>query len=196
MSKQYDHAYFEHWYRRRMIQAPGALARKVALAVASAEYYLGRPVRSVIDIGCGEGRWRAALRAIRPGLDYLGVDSSEYAVARYGRTRQLRLARFGQLDCLRFGPSADLLVCSDVLHYIPSAELRRGLSGFSELCHGVAFIEAFCRGDDIEGDLDGYIARPASLYRQAMSSAGFTAAGAQLWLAPAISADTMALERS
>lgn len=196
MSKQYDSAYFEHWYRRRVIQSPGALARKVALAVASAEYHLGRPLRSVIDVGCGEGRWRAPLRALRPSLDYLGIDSSEYAVLRYGRSRNLRLARFGQLDCLRIGASADLLVCSDVLHYLPNAELQRGLSGFAEMCHGVAFIEAFCRGDDIEGDLEGYIARPASFYRNAMSKAGFTAAGAHLWLAPAIAAHAMALERS
>ncbi|MDX2299522.1 MAG: class I SAM-dependent methyltransferase [Xanthomonadaceae bacterium] len=195
MSKQYDRHYFEHWYRRRVIQSPGALARKVALAVASAEYHLGRPLRSVIDVGCGEGRWRAALRALRPNLDYLGIDSSEYAVARYGRTRNLRLARFGQLDCLRFGASADLLVCSDVLHYLPGAELRRGLSGFAEMCHGVAFVEAFCRGDDIEGDLEGYIARPARFYRNAMRKAGFTAAGAHIWLAPAVAAEAMALER-
>lgn len=194
MSKQYDHAYFDHWYRRRIIQTPGALARKVALAVASAEYYLGRPVRSVIDVGCGEGRWRAPLRALRPNIDYLGVDSSEYAVARFGRTRRLRLARFGQLECLRLGPSADLLVCSDVLHYIPSVELRRGLSGFVELCHGVAWIEAFCRSDDIEGDLDGYIARPASFYRRVLADAGFVAAGAQTWLAPSVAVNAMALE--
>src|SRR3546814_18282444 len=79
----------------------------------------------------------------------LCIDSSEYAVRRYGRSRNLKLARFGQLDSLRFGPSVDLLVCSDVLHYLPSAELKRGLSGFAELCHGVAFIEAFCRCDEI-----------------------------------------------
>lgn len=194
--KTYDRDYFDRWYRRRGIQAPGVLARKAALAVATAEYYLGRPLRSVIDVGCGEGRWRAALHAIRPGIDYLGIDSSDYAVRRYGRSRNLRLARFAQLDSLRFGPSADLLVCSDVLHYLPSAELKRGARGFAEMCHGVAFIEAFCRGDDIEGDLDGYIARPASFYRRALNEAGFTDAGAQIWLAPAVAAEAMALERA
>lgn len=196
IAKAYDRDYFDRWYRKRAIQAPGVLARKAALAVASAEYYLGRPLRSVIDVGCGEGRWRAALHAIRPGIDYLGIDSSEYAVRRYGRSRNLRLARFAQLDSLRFGPSADLLVCSDVLHYLPSAELKRGMSGFAEMCHGIAFIEAFCRGDDIEGDLDGYIARPASFYRRALSDAGFTDAGALIWLAAPVAADAMALERA
>lgn len=195
-SKTYDRDYFDRWYRKRAIQAPGVLARKAALAVASAEYYLGRPLRSVIDVGCGEGRWRAALHALRPGIDYLGIDSSEYAVRRYGRSRNLRLARFAQLDSLRFGPSADLLVCSDVLHYLPSAELKRGLRGFAEMCHGIAYVEAFCRGDDIEGDLDGYIARPASFYRRALSDAGFTDAGAQIWLAAPVAADAMALERA
>jgi hypothetical protein len=38
----------------------------------------------VLDIGCGEGIWRAPLRSLRPGIEYLGLDSSEYAIARYG----------------------------------------------------------------------------------------------------------------
>jgi hypothetical protein len=47
------------------------MARKVALAVASAEYYLERPIRSVLDIGCGEGAWRAPLLKLRPKVEYL-----------------------------------------------------------------------------------------------------------------------------
>src|SRR4029453_13475371 len=35
MTKQYDRAYFDHWYRRRGIGDARRLARKVALAVAT-----------------------------------------------------------------------------------------------------------------------------------------------------------------
>ena len=53
MPKVYDRAYFEKWYRhpRHAVGSKQELARKVALAVAVAEYYLGRPVDSVLDVG-------------------------------------------------------------------------------------------------------------------------------------------------
>ena len=38
--KHYDAAYFQHWYRRGDIGGPARLARKVQLAVATAEYYM------------------------------------------------------------------------------------------------------------------------------------------------------------
>ena len=57
MTKSYDRHYFQHWYRDQAIHDPRRLARKVALAVAVAEHHLERPVRSVLDIGCGEGAW-------------------------------------------------------------------------------------------------------------------------------------------
>src|SRR5690606_26687004 len=57
MDKTYDQAYFDRWYRDGGIGGRQRLARKVALAVATAEYHLERPLKSVLDIGCGEGAW-------------------------------------------------------------------------------------------------------------------------------------------
>ena len=47
--KIYDKAYFDKWYRdgRHRVISSGVLARKAALAVGLAEYYLGRPIRNV-----------------------------------------------------------------------------------------------------------------------------------------------------
>jgi SAM-dependent methyltransferase len=196
--KQYDRRYFDRWYRHPAQRVAGrqALERKVRLAVSMTEYYLGRPLRSVLDVGCGEGTWRAPLLKLRPGLAYRGIDPSEYAVARYGTRRNLQQVRFGQLEHLRFGPPVDLLVCCDVMHYVPTPELRRGLSGFAELCGGVAWIDVFCREDDPVGDRDGYIARRASWYRRAFADAGFSACGSHGWLSAALGAEASALERS
>src|SRR5690606_17769850 len=133
--------------RRGGIGGGARLARKVLLAVATAEYHLERPIRSVLDIGCGEGAWRAPLSRLRPRAAYLGFDSSAYAIARYGRARNLHFARFGDFAQLRPCPPADLLICSDLLHYLPTRELDRGLPALAELCGGVAFIEVFTRGD-------------------------------------------------
>lgn len=192
--KRYDAAYFQRWYRDLGSDHRGALARKVALAVALAEFHLERPVRSVLDVGCGEGAWRAPLLKLRPGLHYQGVDSSEYAVSRYGRARNIALAGFGQLGQLRFGAPVDLLVCSDVIHYVPTAELRRGLSGFTEHCSGVAFLDLYTKEDAITGDLRGFLPRRAADYRRWFAEAGLKACGSQAYLAPALQAKAAALE--
>ena len=196
MTKTYDRHYFEHWYRRSG-HASGRVAltaRKAAFALSMAEYYLGRPVRTVLDVGCGEGAWRAPLLRLRPRLAYRGVDSSEYAVARFGRTRNLALVGFGQLEHVRFGAPVDLLVCSDVLHYVPSAELVRGLSAFTELCGGVAFIDLYTKGDAISGDLRGFQARTAAWYRKRFQAAGLTPCGSNGYLTPALVHEATALE--
>jgi len=195
--KNYDGEYFQRWYRQRSQprQARERLERKVALAVAVAEYHLDRPLRNVLDIGCGEGAWRKPLRALRPGVQYLGFDSSEYAVARFGRTRNIHYARFGDFQRLRPCEPVDLLVCSDVVHYLGARELRRGLSGFAELCRGVAFIDLFCRGDGFTGDTEGFHARPAAWYRTLFSDCGLVACGSHAYLSPVIEGVTAALER-
>lgn len=194
MGKHYDRHYFDRWYRERRIARPSALRRKVALAVATAEYHLERPLRSVLDVGCGEGAWRAPLLRLRPTLHYLGLDTSRYAVERFGRKRNLRPGAFGDLAEQRFDARFDLLVCADVLHYLDDDEIRRGLSGLADLCHGVAFIEVYCAEDDVEGDLHGFHPRPAGWYRNAFADAGLVACGNHAYLMPACAERATALE--
>lgn len=192
MVKQYDQAYFDRWYRnpRERVKDPGEFVRKVRLALSMAEYYLGRPVESVLDVGCGEGHWRAPLLAARPGLRYLGVDASSYVVQRFGRQRNLHRVAFAELPMLAeragslFGGAAtvDLLVCSDVIHYLSARDLALGLPAFAQLCQGVAWIEMFCRGDQFVGDDDGFIARPREWYRRTMARHGWLALGSNGWL--------------
>ena len=194
MEKTYDRAYFDRWYRRGGIGGAQRLARKVALAVATAEYHLERPLRTVLDIGCGEGAWRAPLLKLRPKARYLGFDSSEYAVTRHGASRNLHYAHFGDFAQLRPVPPVDLLVCSDVLHYLSTRELDKGLPGLAELCGGVAFLETFTREDAAVGDEHDFMRRPARFYRQRFEALGFTPLGSHCWLAPALQGTTTALE--
>lgn len=194
--KQYDRAYFDHWYRRQDMGNGKRLVRKVQLAVAMAEYHLERPIQSVLDIGAGEAVWRAPLLKLRPKLDYIGFDSSEYAVARFGRSRSLHYARFGDFQYLRPCPPVDLLICSDVLHYLDSRELNRGLPGLAELTGGVAFLETFSAEDQAIGDEDGFHSRPANWYRQRFRRAGFVQIGSHGWLGPALASHAAALEHA
>jgi len=196
--KSYDRAYFDRWYRdpRHRVRASGETRRKVAMIVAMAEYYLGRPVSNVLDVGCGEGVLRAPLRKLRPDIEYLGLDSSEYVVNRFGRSRNLRLVRFADLAELRFDRRFDLIICSDVVHYLRAPELVRGLSGFAELLAGLAFIELFTSRDPVDGDKAGFLSRSPSWYRQRFAQAGLMACGSHCYLGPHLMHSVSALERA
>ena len=128
MTKQYDRAYFDRWYRSGDIGGPARLARKVALAVATAEYHLERPLRTVLDIGAGEAAWRAPLLKLRPKIQYLGFDASDYAVSRYGRARNLHHARFADFAMLRGrGSGLGAVIVTRLLQY--AADRVRRASG-------------------------------------------------------------------
>lgn len=198
MPKTYDRAYFDKWYRdpRHAVASAAELKRKVALAVAQAEYYLGRPLRNVLDVGCGEAPWRAPLRALRPGVAYRGLDASAYVVARYGRSRNVGLASFGQLEHLRFEERFDLIVCTDVLHYLRPAEIRAGLAGIGEMLEGVAFLEVFTSRDDVVGDREGFFSRPPAWYLRQFAHAGLLPCGSHCYLGPRLERHVAALERA
>ena len=117
-TKRYDRAYFDRFYRkeRKRVHSRAAVERKVRLALAAAEFMLGREVRTVLDVGAGEGAWQPILARMRRGIRYLGVDPSEYAVARYGASRNLRLGSFDGLDAARVGKGFDLILCADVMN--------------------------------------------------------------------------------
>ena len=198
MPKTYDRAYFDKWYRNseHAVGSTAALKRKVAMVVAQAEYYLGRPIRNVLDVGCGEGTWRAPLRALRPGIHYRGLDASEYVAMRYGRSRNIGLATFGQLAELRFDTRFDLIVCTDVLHYLKPAEIRAGLVGIGEMLEGIAFLEVFTTLDDVDGDREGFFARAPAWYLRAFREVGLLSCGSHCYLGPRLERHIAALERA
>jgi len=195
MPKRYDKAYFDNWYRgRNRVNSPSEVRRKVALAVAVTEYFMKRPLRSALDIGCGEGAWREHLRVLRPGVSYLGLDSSEYVVRRFGRKRNIRLAAFGDLPVLRLNRTFDLVVCSDVLHYVPDDEIRAGARTIARLLGGIAYIEVLTKEDDVIGDLDDMKRRRAAWYLKTFADAGLMAVAPYCYLAPELFADAAELE--
>ena len=116
------------------------------MAAGVAEYFLGRKLRSVLDIGAGEGVWGTELRRMRPGLRYVGVDPSEWVVARHGKRRGIRLGSFEKLAELQLGRGYDLIVCADMLQYVPTEPLKRGVRHIATLLGGVAFLEAYTTG--------------------------------------------------
>lgn len=180
--KSYDREYFDHWYRKQKIRDRGEVCRQVHFAVALTELLLGRTIRNVLDIGCGEGRWRDELRLLRPRIRYQGVDPSDYIVNEFGKSHGVKKGSFGELGGLRLSGTGlsghyDLVVCCDVLHYVPDDEVRAGLDAFEDLLFGVAYLDVFTSADDIIGDKDGFQPRSPGWYRRAFRAAGLVRCG-------------------
>ena len=195
--KVYDEAYFAKWYRepRTRVHTPESVRRKVRMVVGVAEYFLRRKVRSVLDVGCGEGPWRGELRRLRPEVKYEGIDPSEYVVRKYGWRRNISLGRFEDLPVLKLGRRKyDLVVCADVLQYVAGAALRRGVGRIAEVLGGVAFLEAYTSGDDMEGDLSGWHQRSRTEYREVFLGAGLVGCGLHCYLTEKLADRAVELE--
>lgn len=185
--KTYDRAYFDRWYRHPSdrVATRDSLGRKVRLAVSVAEFVLGRKIRTVLDVGCGEAPWFPVLERLRRDVRYIGVESSEYAIARYGEARHIRRGTLDELGSMRLPKSIDLIVCADVLQYVDTRGVERGLRAIRKLLGGVAYIETFTTADAMEGDRDGWCERTAVEYRRLLRAARLTQCGPYCYLNPA-----------
>jgi SAM-dependent methyltransferase len=195
--KQYDRAYFDRWYRdpKRRVITPVPLARRAAWSIATAEYVLERPLRSVLDVGCGEGHWAPAIHRLRPGARYTGVDPSPYVVSRYGTRRHIVCGTIGALDALPLDGPFDLVVCCAMLNYLNPPDITRGLRQIGGQLAGVAHIELFTRGDPVEGDFHGWrwYARPWA--QRALRRAGLVPIGLHCYVGRERARELCALER-
>ena len=177
--KVYDQTYFNRWYRDPddRVSTREGLVRKVRMAVSVTEFLLGREIRSVLDIGCGEAPWFLVLKRLRPKARYVGVDSSEYVVERFGEARNISRGSLGGLAGVRSLRKSDLVVCADVLQYADTRDVERGLRAIRALLRGVAYIEAFTTEDAMEGDRVDWHERSAAEYRRLFRRAGLTQCG-------------------
>jgi len=198
MPAQYDQQYFDKWYRnpRYRVKTARELARQVAFVVSAAEHTLGRTVRTVLDVGCGEGNWLAPLRRLRPRVQYTGVDSSEYAVSRYGAKRNIRLGTIDLLDRLRLKKDYDLILCVGMLNYLPPAQLVTGLAQLRERAGGLVYLELFTTADrGIFGDTTGTRLRSPAWYRARIREARFVSVGMHCFIPDWLRENLTVMER-
>jgi SAM-dependent methyltransferase len=184
MPKSYDRSYFDKWYRdpRHRVRSAAELTRLVTFVLATAEYVLARRVRTVLDVGAGEGNWRAVLRRLRPNIVYQGVDPSEYAVRRYGRRRNIVLGDLATLDTLPLAERYDLVVANGMLNYVSAGELRAGLPKLARRAGGMLYLELFTGDDEVKGDTAFAADEPASWYRRTLRGAGLVGCGLHCYL--------------
>jgi SAM-dependent methyltransferase len=182
--RAYDRAYFDKWYRSEShrVRTPAELTRLVTFVLATADYVLGRRVRTVLDVGAGEGNWLPVLRRLRPNVAYQGVDPSEYAVRRFGARRNLLLGDLASIDALPLADSYDLVVANGMLNYLGPDELRAGLPKLAARARGMLYLEMFTAADDIKGDTAFPEFRDAAWYRRALRAAGLVGCGLHCYL--------------
>jgi SAM-dependent methyltransferase len=197
-SARYDRAYFDRWYRnpKTRVKSGSAIGRKAALALSMAEYYLERPARTVLDVGCGEGNWLSALRALRPKIRYTGVDPSSYAVERFGKKRNVQLGSFAALEEIGLSEEYDLIVCSDTLFYLPLSELEQGIASLAHRAAGVAFLELYTNEDSLVGDFPKEGLQSASFYMKMLARHGFLSVGSHCYLGPDMAERAMQMEKA
>jgi len=196
--RQYDQRYFDKWYRnpRYRVKSAHELARQAAFVLSAAEHMLGRTVRTVLDVGCGEGNWLAPLRRLRPRIRYTGVDTSEYAVSRFGAKRDIRLGSIDTLDRMRLRKDYDLILCVGMLNYVPPTELAAGLAHVYDRAGGLVYLELFTSADrGVFGDTLGTRLRSPAWYRARIREAGFVSVGMHCFVPDWLRGHTSAMER-
>lgn len=193
---RYDKAYFDRWYRdpTTRVKSATAIKRKAVLALSIAEYYLERSVKSILDVGCGEGNWLSPLRVLRPAVEYTGIDASPYVVERYGKKRGIRLGSFATLEMCDLRECYDLIICSDTLFYLPLEELKNGLTFLASRTGGIAFLELYTGKDSVIGDFPAEKLESAAFYKQLLRRNGFLSVGSHCYLGPALSDHAMEME--
>ncbi len=177
--ERYDEAYFNKWYRstRYRVKSAAELRRQASFVLSTAEWVLGGAVRTVLDVGCGEGQWGVALRSMRSSIKYEGVDPSEYAVRRYGKRRNIKLGGIENLGDVASRRSYDLIICCGMLNYLTTSQLSKGISNVAQLASGVAYLELFTSGDSFEGDTSWPTPRSRAFYRKLIGSSGLHPVG-------------------
>ena len=178
---RYDRAYFDKWYRnpRHRVKSKAELERQVRFVLATTEWVLGRAARTVLDVGCGEGNWKAPLTSLRPGISYEGIDPSEYAVSKFGTARNIQLGGLEDVNDLAQREAYDLIVCCGMLNYLSDAQLKSGLPQIASRTAGVAYLELFTSEDSFEGDTSWPAPHEARWYRRVFKGIGLVPIGMQ-----------------
>lgn len=179
---RFDRQYYERFYGGAREQAAyQSDEHRLGDFVAAYLKYLGQPVRSVVDIGCGFGQWKAIVARHFPKARYTGVEISGYLCERYGWLH-------GSAMDFQSPTGFDLVICKDTLQYLSPKEFREAVSNLAELCSGVLYVSILttedwnANCDRQRTDARVYL-RTGNWYRKVLGR-HFTNLGGGLFLSP------------
>ncbi|HKE96166.1 MAG TPA: methyltransferase [Povalibacter sp.] len=138
---RFDRTFYQRFYvnPRTRVTTREEMARR-ATAVAALIRHLELPVRRILDAGCGLGLMRAPLLRQFPRAAYTGIEVSEHLCKRFGWTQ-------ASLATWRTRGRFDLVLCYDVLQYLPERDAARAMANLGRLCRGALYFHAPTRED-------------------------------------------------
>lgn len=137
----FDAAYYQRFYDNlRTRVADRTSCRQLANLVFAYLTRMQIPVRRVLDIGCGTGLWRGEVRRKAPAAEYVGVDWSDYACARYGWEK-------GSVVDYRPAERFDLVICQGVLQYLTDRDAEAAVANLPRLTRAAVYLEVLTRED-------------------------------------------------
>jgi 2-polyprenyl-3-methyl-5-hydroxy-6-metoxy-1,4-benzoquinol methylase len=176
----FDHDYYQRFYfNPRTAVTSRAEMRARARLIVGCVGYLGLPVGSILDAGCGVGLLRSPLLRAFKRADYTGVEVSQYLCERYGW-------HCSTVEKFRTRRRFDLAICYDVLQYLAPSEARRAIANLARLCRGALYFGALTT-EDWEQNCDQTRThrvpglRSGDWYRRELSRA-FRPLGCGMWL--------------
>lgn len=167
-TETFDAAYYERYYERARtrVASPEDTARLARFVAAYLAQLRVSEIRSVLDLGCGLGWWKAPSQELFANAKYRGVEYSDHLVAKLGWEKG-SVADYA-------GAPADLVVCQGVLHYLDAKTAKRAMENLARLTKKALYIEALTQEDWAEtvdkARTDGRMQlRPARFYRRALN---------------------------
>jgi 2-polyprenyl-3-methyl-5-hydroxy-6-metoxy-1,4-benzoquinol methylase len=192
-ANNFSAAYFKKFYLNaatRVVTA--AEMRSRASLIASALKQCQIPVRRILDAGCGIGLLQKPFKEFLPRAGYSGLEASEYLCSRFGWT-------FGSIVDFTARAPYDLVICYDVLQYLPDAQAARAIVNLSRLSRGAVYVSALTTEDWRENcdrsrtDRDVHL-RAGAWYRRRLNK-WFRYAGFGIWIRKDVTAILWEMER-
>lgn len=191
----FDEAYYERYYfNKKTSVADPEHVQRLGAFVCSYLQFIRVPVRRVLDVGCGIGLWRDAIKRHYPHAEYQGVEYSEYLCGRFGWER-------GSVVDYTAKAPYDLVICQGVLPYLSAADVKLATQNLARLSTGALYVEAVAREDFEQDIVDETLTDPrlfkhrAQLYRDGLRD-GFIELGGGVWLSRKAELPVFALERA
>ena len=132
----FDKRYYDRFYgRKRPRRRELDDTRHLCDFVCAYLRHIGQPVRNVLDVGCGLGLWRDALSVHFPKARYRGVEYSEYLCEEYGWEQ-------GSVVDYRPKKPADLVICQDIVQYLPDSEASKAIRNLARMTRGALYFSA------------------------------------------------------
>ena len=149
---------------------------EVAFVIAFTRH-IGLEVKRFTDADAGTGWWAKEFAKRYPSCRQIETfDASADACRIYGH-RHVEIEKLG-------GRESDLVVCRDVLRYLPDAGAAKAIRRLAKKCRGALYLHVITSDDEIDeeaSDMTGYF-RTTAWYRRHLRAAGFTDCGMGLFV--------------